>query len=130
MFFNLVDLTIDEPTLKGLCLMEIEKIVLVQGKSLKDFRGMPCVDPSILKEYGNILLYNELNFDVAEMRRLHEEHLGNLNTGQKRIYDKIMSAVTSKDGEFFFVYGYGGTRKTLLWKTLTYGLWFEKRVVL
>ena len=62
---------------------------------------MPSVDPTTLFEYGNVLMYNELNFDADEMRSLHTEYVNNLNVGQKNIYDEIMSAVNGEDGGFF-----------------------------
>jgi len=37
---------------------------------------------------------------------------------QVHVYDDIMIAIMSKHGGFFFLYGYGGTCKTLMWKTL------------
>ncbi|XP_057446998.1 uncharacterized protein LOC130738848 isoform X1 [Lotus japonicus] len=71
--FNNPGLTIDDERLQELCLMEIESILLVNGKSLKNFNGMPSVDSSILAEYGNLLLYNEMNYDTIEMARLHAQ---------------------------------------------------------
>ncbi|XP_057426381.1 uncharacterized protein LOC130719785 [Lotus japonicus] len=127
---NNLDLVIDEEHLKQLCLMEIEKVLIVNGKSLKDFHNMPCVDSSILTQYGNILLLNELNFDTIEMSKLHVECFSMLNSGQAKIYEEIMSAVNSDDGGFFFVYGYGGTGKTFLWKTLSYKLRSKKKIIL
>ncbi|XP_057434847.1 uncharacterized protein LOC130727665 [Lotus japonicus] len=127
---NKPDLVIEEHRLKDLCLMEIEKILMVNSKSLKDFPGMPRVEANTLTEYGNVLLLNELNFDPIEMTRLHEECFLKLNDGQSKIYNEIMAAITSDNGRFFFVYGYGGTGKTFLWKTLTYKLRSEKKIIL
>ncbi|XP_057420002.1 uncharacterized protein LOC130714126 isoform X2 [Lotus japonicus] len=120
----------DEESLQKLCLLEIEKILLVNGRSLKDFNGMPCVDPNLLAEYGNLLMFNEMNYDTNEMSRLHTECMQKLNSGQMNLFLEIMSAVCSDKGGFFFVYGYGGTGKTFLWKTLTYKLRAEKKIVL
>ncbi|XP_057428026.1 uncharacterized protein LOC130721279 isoform X1 [Lotus japonicus] len=124
------DLVIEEHKLKDLCLMEIEKILMVNGKSLKDYSGMPRVQANTLNEFGNILIFNELNFDVVEMSRLHNECIVKLNHGQSRVYDEIITAVNECNGGFFFVYGYGGTGKTFLWKTLTYKLRSEKKIIL
>ncbi|XP_057442788.1 uncharacterized protein LOC130734412 [Lotus japonicus] len=124
------DLVIEEHQLKDLCLMEMEKILMVNGKSLKDYSGMPCVKSTTINEYGNILLLNELNFDVVEMSRLHDECFLRLNAGQSKVYEEIMNVVNVANGGFFFVYGYGGTGKTFLWKTLTYKLRSEKKIIL
>lgn len=104
----------EDNRLKDLCMLEIEKVLLANGKSLKDFHGLTFIDPSILNEYGNILLFNELNFDVDEMGRMHADCLHKLNSGQLKVYDEIITAVNGVNGGFFFVYGYGGTGKTFL----------------
>ncbi|XP_057415203.1 uncharacterized protein LOC130710065 [Lotus japonicus] len=124
------DLVIEEHRLKDLCLMEIEKILMVNGKSLKDYSGMPCVQVNTLNEYDNILLLNEMNFNVVEMARLHNECFVKLNNGQSKVYEEIMAVINGANGGFFFVYGYGGTGKTFLWKTLTYKLRSEKKIIL
>ncbi|KEH38251.1 PIF1-like helicase [Medicago truncatula] len=36
----------------------------------------------------------------------------------EQVHDKIMESVGSDDGGFFFLYAYGGTGKTFIWKTL------------
>jgi len=38
---------------------------------------------------------------------------------QQHVYNKNMTTVNSEVGNFFFLYGYGGTRKTYLWKLLS-----------
>ncbi|CAN6885780.1 unnamed protein product, partial [Brassica oleracea] len=38
---------------------------------------------------------------------------------QKEIYDQILAAVNQGNGGMFFVYGFGGTGKTFLWKLLS-----------
>ncbi|XP_057456402.1 uncharacterized protein LOC130747469 [Lotus japonicus] len=129
-FLNTPDLTISEEELKKLCLVEIEKLLLINGRSLKDFNGMPHVDSELLFQYGNILMYNELNYDTVEMRRLHSECIQKLNEGQLKAYEEVISSVDGSNGGFFFIYGYGGTGKTFLWKTITYKLRAEKKIVL
>lgn len=42
-----------------------------------------------------------------------------LTDEQRVIYDTIMEDVISNSGELFFVYGYGGLRKTFLWRALS-----------
>ncbi|XP_075074901.1 uncharacterized protein LOC142162445 [Nicotiana tabacum] len=46
----------------------------------------------------------------------------NLTVEQKSVYDKIMRAVNKANGGFFFLYGYRGTGKTFIWKTLSSGI--------
>ncbi|XP_057440582.1 uncharacterized protein LOC130732585 [Lotus japonicus] len=127
---NNKELNIDKEELKDLCLMEIEKVLMVNGRSLKDYSNMPQVDPNILNRYGNVLLFNELNFDIIEMKKLHLDFFNKMNSGQAKVYDEIISAVNKDNGGFFFVNGHGGTGKTFLWKTLTYRLRSEKKIIL
>jgi ATP-dependent DNA helicase PIF1 len=42
-----------------------------------------------------------------------------LTDEQRSVHNKIMESVGSDDSGFFFLYGYGGTRKTFIWKTLS-----------
>ncbi|XP_071722328.1 uncharacterized protein [Rutidosis leptorrhynchoides] len=44
--------------------------------------------------------------------------MGKLIEEQKRAYDKIAAAAESDRGGVYFVYGYGGTGKTFLWRSL------------
>jgi len=46
------------------------------------------------------------------------------------VYDDIMNAILSKDGGFFFLYGYGGTGKTFMWKTLSTAIRSKGMIVL
>ncbi|XP_031108559.1 ATP-dependent DNA helicase PIF1-like [Ipomoea triloba] len=46
------------------------------------------------------------------------------------IYNKVMSDVDTNKGGLFFVYGYGGTGKTFLWKTLSAALRSRREIVL
>jgi ATP-dependent DNA helicase PIF1 len=64
------------------------------------------------------------------MKRLHEEHISKLNTEQLDAYQKIIASVDTGVGSMFFVDGYGGTGKTYLWKTISYRLRSEGKVVL
>jgi len=41
-----------------------------------------------------------------------------------------MESVGSEDGGFFFLYGYGGTGKTFIWKTLSTGVRSKGLIVL
>ena len=53
-----------------------------------------------------------------------------LTEEQRNIYKEIIDVVTKNKGGMFFVYGYGGTGKTYLWKTLSASLRSEGKVVL
>jgi hypothetical protein len=126
----LVDLTISSDDLKQLCLIEIDKILRSNGKSLEDFECMPQLDNPIVQPYDNILLANELSYDSVEMLSKHDELFSSLNREQMFAYQEILSAVYGRRGQMFFVDGFGGTGKTFLWNALSFRLRFEGKIVL
>ena len=53
------------------------------------------------------------------------------NTNEQRhIFDSIINAVNGHAGGMFFLYGYEGTRKTFMWKTLASALHSKGDIVL
>ncbi|XP_076910053.1 uncharacterized protein LOC143567543 [Bidens hawaiensis] len=93
---------------------------------------MTFPDDDSISSAKNLLLSEELAYD----RQVLNEEFGNLFsllTGEQRlIYEEIITEVCNKKGGVFFVYGYGGTGKTFLWKTLSafLSLRYEGNVVL
>ncbi|XP_075521378.1 uncharacterized protein LOC142554601 [Primulina tabacum] len=63
-------------------------------------------------------------------RKNYDKLINNLNSEQRRVYDTIMKAVVSNKGVEFFVYGYGGTGKTFVWKTLSAYLRSKGEIIL
>lgn len=53
-----------------------------------------------------------------------------LTMEQKGIFNEIMEAVLNDKGEVFFVYGFGGTGKTFIWKTLSAAIRYRGMIVL
>ncbi|KAJ1421432.1 hypothetical protein SESBI_13650 [Sesbania bispinosa] len=53
--------------LKNLCLIELEKLLLANGKSLRDYHSMPFPNSPPSAQYSDILLFNELSYDIDEM---------------------------------------------------------------
>jgi len=52
------------------------------------------------------------------MAKEHDIYFQALNDEQVQVYEDIMTTILSKKGGFFFLYSYGGTGKTFMWKTL------------
>ncbi|KAK1362766.1 hypothetical protein POM88_038327 [Heracleum sosnowskyi] len=52
---------------------------------------------------------------IVELKKL----ISCLNDKQKVVYEKIIGAVSKGEGGIFFLYGYRGTGKTFIWRTLT-----------
>ena len=49
---------------------------------------------------------------------------------QASIFNKIIQVVNKEEGGMFFLYGYGGTGKTFIWKTLASSLKANKKIVI
>ncbi|CAF2073984.1 unnamed protein product [Brassica napus] len=79
-----------------------------------------CIDqpiPYIINE--NVLIMDELSYNREELKADHDRDFLKLTDAQRKIYDEITDAVFTKKGGVFFVYGFGGTGKTFLWKLLS-----------
>ncbi|RYR24316.1 hypothetical protein Ahy_B02g057812 [Arachis hypogaea] len=94
--------------------MDIDKILHSYGKTLKDYPPMPLAiefDSSLLTER---VIREELHFNRDDLKKNVSNMLAIATPEQKYVFDKIVTAVYCDEGFFFFVYGYGGTRKTFL----------------
>ncbi|KAK7255526.1 hypothetical protein RIF29_28939 [Crotalaria pallida] len=124
------DLMLSSNEIENLCLVDLEQLLQRNGKSLKDYSGLPFPSGSDLPHFENVYMMNELSYDVAQMKILHDEKIRNLNNEQLEIYNTVVDAVYSERGGFFFVYGFGGIGKTYLWNVLSYRFRSERRIVL
>nr|GEV65803.1 ATP-dependent DNA helicase PIF2-like [Tanacetum cinerariifolium] len=75
-----------------------------------------------ITEFGNRLIYDDTDFNPVELQTGYERLYAFLTTEQKGIYDTIINSVETGTIGVYFVYGYGGTGKTFLWKTLAAGI--------
>ncbi|KAL3648627.1 hypothetical protein CASFOL_005030 [Castilleja foliolosa] len=75
-------------------------------------------------------VFDELNYDRKALSLEHARLLSNMTAEQKDVYSRILSSVNSDCGGVFFVYGYGGTGKTYLWRTLSAELRSKGHIVL
>lgn len=121
---------ISPENLKILTLVEIDKLLRLNGKKLSDYDFMPKIPGSDAAIFENVLLLNELSYDKDEMSNLHGVHFRNLNSEQLNAYNRIVDSVDNDLGKMFFVDGYGGTGKTYLWKAQSYRFRSEGRIVL
>jgi len=97
---------------------------------LKDFPSLPQPIHSDSFIYQNRFIIDELNYDKIEMSEMHCSLFQSLTPEQVDVYENIMTAVLSKVGGFFFLYGYGGTGKTFMWKTLSTAIRSKRLIVL
>ncbi|XP_057452827.1 uncharacterized protein LOC130744679 [Lotus japonicus] len=116
------DLHIDDEELKNLCLIEIEKFLQENGRSLKEFPCLPYPKFTEAYNFENRFVADELNYNKDEMLKIHEELVCCLTLEQDGVYKNVLNVVLSDNGGFFFLYGFGGTEKTYVWNTLSAAL--------
>ncbi|XP_025692541.1 uncharacterized protein [Arachis hypogaea] len=132
---SVIDLFLSDDELKELTLIEIEKTLNSYNKSLQDFSPMPVPDISQLNSqlYAdgmNRLISDELRYDKRQLALDHTTYLQQLTDEQYFVYKTVMDAAQNGKGGVFFLYGYGGTGKTFVWKTLAAALRSKSQVVL
>ncbi|XP_019172653.1 PREDICTED: uncharacterized protein LOC109168053 [Ipomoea nil] len=111
-------------------LVEIEKLLSTHGKSLKDYPEMPTANFGALNVIANRFIQEELAYDCGEQEKENQELVRQLTDEQKAIYNEVLTDIDRKEGGLFFVYGYGGTGKTFLWRALSSALRSKSQIVL
>ncbi|XP_019151926.1 PREDICTED: ATP-dependent DNA helicase PIF1-like [Ipomoea nil] len=95
------DLILSEDEKNNFALHEIQIMFSAMGKSLKDFPLMP-----------------------------NDKLVHQLTEEQRAIYGEVLQDAENNLGGLFFVYGYGGTGKTFLWRALSSALRSKGDIVL
>ncbi|KAH9622346.1 hypothetical protein KSS87_022355, partial [Heliosperma pusillum] len=111
-------LQLTDEELQNYALIDIENSLQINGSSLNRFEGMPLPDVSATSHHRNNLVMDELSYDRQSLREEHDNNLSIMTDEQRMIYNEIVDAVSKNKGGVFFVYGYGGTGKTFIWRTL------------
>ncbi|XP_031090994.1 ATP-dependent DNA helicase PIF1-like [Ipomoea triloba] len=124
------DLVLNNSDKRNFALIEIEKILSAMGKSLSDFAPMPTPNINMYTVVTNRLIQEELAYDCDSMKFENQLLVKQLNKEQREIYDEIIDDIENNSGGLFFVYGYGGTGKTILWNALFLGLRSKGAIVL
>ncbi|KAG7572539.1 P-loop containing nucleoside triphosphate hydrolase [Arabidopsis suecica] len=78
----------------------------------------------------NVLIFDEKGYNTPELVENHATSVKMLTVQQKVIYDEIIGAVFENKGGVFFGYGFGGTSKTFLWKTISAAIRSKGSIVL
>ncbi|XP_056855451.1 uncharacterized protein LOC108858001, partial [Raphanus sativus] len=115
---NKQDLCLSDADKKEGALLEIEIFLKINGTSLSNWDKMPkpfCDAPDL----QNVLITDELSYNRDKLREEHDRDVLKMTDEQKKIYKEIIDAVTEKKSGLFFVYGFGGTGKTFLWRLLS-----------
>uniref|UniRef100_A0A0D2ZYX9 ATP-dependent DNA helicase n=1 Tax=Brassica oleracea var. oleracea TaxID=109376 RepID=A0A0D2ZYX9_BRAOL len=110
-------------------LQEIEKLLRRNGDSLERFTKMPKVSESSAND-SNVLILDERSYPREALLETLERDAPKMTDEQRKIFDEIIDAVTEGRGGTFFVYGFGGTGKTFLWKLLSAAIRSKGDIVL
>ncbi|WMV10829.1 hypothetical protein MTR67_037524, partial [Solanum verrucosum] len=70
---------------------------------------MPLPDSALMRNVGNRLINEELDYDKDKLQILHDQSLALLNACQRPAYEAIITSVDNEEGKLFFIHGHGGT---------------------
>ncbi|XP_013726652.1 uncharacterized protein LOC106430407 [Brassica napus] len=82
------------------------------------------------KKYALLEIEKLLRCNGTSLPRLTKKPKLPKTNEQKEIYDRILAAVNERNGGMFFVYGFGGTDKTFLWKLFSAAIRCRGHIVL
>ncbi|XP_057248444.1 uncharacterized protein LOC125495260 [Beta vulgaris subsp. vulgaris] len=112
------DLTLTDEQIQAFALADIEAKLQSNGSSLRKFSEMPFPDELVVFEGQNKLIADELSYDIPSLIQEYDKLFPCLTEEQLMVFNEIMHSVNGQSGGVFFVYGYGGTGKTYIWRTL------------
>ncbi|XP_070018011.1 uncharacterized protein [Nicotiana sylvestris] len=117
--------------LKNRCLQKLETFLKGCGRSFLDFPTMPMPVYNIEEvDNNNRLIRDKLRYNKRALAEEHQQLVKNLTDEQKSVYEKIIRDVNEDKGGFFFLYGFGGTGKTFIWRTLSSAIRSRGNIVL
>ncbi|XP_058774673.1 uncharacterized protein LOC131648953 [Vicia villosa] len=124
------DMQLTDAELKNLTLIEIENMLQSNQRSLHEFKDMPYPDSYVTRHVSNRLIYDERDYNANTERENFNNLFRALTDEQRSIFETIMEVILKQRGGVFFLYGYGGTGKTFMWRTLSSALRSKKKIVL
>ncbi|XP_076933119.1 uncharacterized protein LOC143598914 [Bidens hawaiensis] len=101
------------------------RILLNKVRGPECFEDIRTIDGVVCETFRDACYKRGLLDDDKEYIEAIEEA-----NEQRGVYNEIMSAFIDKKGGVYFVYGYGSTGKTYLWKTLSASIRSKGEVVL
>ncbi|KAI3812851.1 hypothetical protein L1987_17564 [Smallanthus sonchifolius] len=130
LFFIITTLSLSDHQIQNPTLCEIEKYLLRNNSSLQRFSSMPYPNHDSVSSLNNRLVSEELSYDITNLGNELNKLIDSLTNEQRFAFDEIMRAVEDNRGGVYFVYGYGGTGKSFLWKTLSSAIRCKGEIVL
>ena len=108
----------------------IDQELQQHGKSLQIFPTMPRPQHNWGVQQGNLLINEQLAYDVQEQQQIVDTGLPTLNVQQRDLYHAVMNSVHSSLGSTFFLHSGGGCGKTYLAKLIAAGVHATRNIVL
>ncbi|PWZ28212.1 hypothetical protein Zm00014a_038889 [Zea mays] len=99
------------------------------GSNIKEY-NLPQKTNSTGSIHGNRFIEEELSYNFDTLSQTAYNLRVKLNDQQLHAFNTIVDTVLSNIFGFFFLSGYGGTRKTFLWNAIITHLRAQKRIVL
>ncbi|XP_016173448.1 uncharacterized protein LOC107615951 [Arachis ipaensis] len=124
------ELQLSDEQILNLTLVKIEERLQENGRSLREFSTLSYPDMQNIDGVVDRFLMDEMNFDREFLHEEFKDSLKSMTHEQRNAYDWILNAVSMDLGGFYFVYGYGGTGKTFLYRTLSASLRCNGKIVL
>ncbi|KAK7328215.1 hypothetical protein VNO77_22317 [Canavalia gladiata] len=124
------DLQLTDVETYNLALYEIQKLLERNNRTLSEYPSMPQPEIEFVSDFNNRLIMDELQYDKEKLASDHLSFLTKMTDEQMNIYNKIMESVDVGRSKIFFLYRYGGTRKTFLWKSISAGIRSKGDIVL
>ncbi|XP_019153834.1 PREDICTED: uncharacterized protein LOC109150379 [Ipomoea nil] len=124
------DLVLTEEEKKNFGLLELENLLGQQNKSLQDFPPMPTPSTDNTRLFQNRLVFEELSYNSEQLKTDSEPMCAKLTEEQGLIFYTVIQDIATNKGGLFFVYGYGGTGKTFLWRALSAAVRCKGQIVL
>jgi len=97
-YFVHAGLKIETAELQKICLIQIQEMLMSNGRCLKDYPSLPQLDISDLHTFNNRFIVDELQYNKEEMAKQHDILFKVLNDEQIHVYQDIITAVVSKKG--------------------------------
>ncbi|XP_020961258.1 uncharacterized protein LOC107647212 [Arachis ipaensis] len=86
--------------LKNFCLIEIEKILNSNARSLRDYQSIPYLEMSDVCLFQNKLIEEELAYDTNDLTHTNLYTEQKMTHEQRLVFDEILNAVITDSGGF------------------------------
>lgn len=99
-----------EIELQDLLLEELEQILTKNGVTINNY-NLPQKSMQCISTKNNMLIQEELNYNVNTLEEEANKLYLQLNKEQKDAFHYIVNSVLNKEPNFLFISGHGGTGK-------------------